>query len=139
VVYQDGSLLAQLGEADMRMPIANAMAWPTRIHSGVKPIDLCQTAGLHFKALDAQRYPAFALGYQALQMGGTAPCVLNAANEVAVAAFLQHRIPFTAIATINRETLAQAEWTPADHFEGILECDQQARRLAQHLIDQHFF
>lgn len=138
VVYQDGSLLAQLGEADMRIPIANTMAWPARINSGVKPVDLCQTPGLDFKALDAQRYPAFQLGFQALHMGGTAPCVLNAANEVAVAAFLQHRIPFTAIATINRETVAQAEFTKADHFEAIFECDQHARRLAQRLIHQHF-
>lgn len=138
VVYQDGSSLAQLGEADMRIPIANAMAWPDRIDSGVKALDLCQSDGLHFKALDEQRYPAFHLGYLALQMGGTAPCVLNAANEIAVDAFLNRRIPFTAIASINRDTLAQANISQAKHFEAIIDSDQQARRLAQQFITQHF-
>lgn len=137
VVYNDGSQLAQLGEPDMRIPIANALAWPQRLLSGAKSLDLCQTGALQFKTVDPVRYPGFDLGYEALRLGGTAPCILNAANEIAVAAFLMGRMPFTHIATLCREALQCIAAGPANHFDTILATDHETRRWAEQTIQLH--
>ena len=134
VVYLDGSQLAQLGEPDMRIPIANAMAWPTRMASGAKMLDLCATEALSFKAIDPVRYPSFSLGYEALQLGGTAPCLLNAANEVAVDAFLRGKIRFTDISQLNHQTLSAIASTPAHDFATILGADAEARAYVQQCL-----
>lgn len=132
VAYQDGSLLAQLGEADMRIPIANVLAWPERVPSGAKNLDLCQHH-LTFKAMDLERYPAFALGYQALKLGGSAPCILNAANEIAVEAFLQRHIPFTAIARLVEHALHHIPAVSVGDFDTLLAVDQQTRAYVTEL------
>ncbi len=134
VAYTDGSLLAQLGEPDMRIPIANALAWPERMASGVKPLDLLQAGTLSFKALDPIRYPAFSLGYEALTLGGTAANIINAANERAVAAFLSHKIPFTAIAQLTREALNAIPIQAASDFDTIIGIDLQARAFIDQCI-----
>ncbi|MDR0996532.1 MAG: 1-deoxy-D-xylulose-5-phosphate reductoisomerase, partial [Zoogloeaceae bacterium] len=124
VEYADGSFLAQLGTPDMRVPIAHALAFPERFASGVKALDLFALANLSFERPDRQRFPCLQLAFEALKTGGTAPAILNAANEVAVAAFLAEKIPFGDIARINAETLAQTPATPADTLEAILSADQ---------------
>src|SRR5690606_9205393 len=98
--YADGSVIAQLGNPDMRTPIAHAMAWPERIEAGVRPLDLFEVARLDFERPDLQRFPCLALAFDALRAGGAAPAVLNAANEEAVAAFLERRIGFLDIARV---------------------------------------
>lgn len=127
VVFADGSQLAQLGEPDMRTPIAHAMHWPERFASGVKTLDLAQAKELSFKAIDPLRYPAFRLGYDALHHGGTAPCILNAANEIAVAAFLNQQIRFNDIAYLNESALNTLSAMPARDFETIMAADAQTR------------
>jgi len=130
VQYIDGSVLAELGNPDMRTPIAHALAWPERIAAGVAPLDLPAIARLDFEAPDLQRFPCLALAYQALRAGGTAPAVLNAANEVAVAAFLDGRLPFLAIADLIEATLAGVASTPARELADVFEADQLARVFA---------
>ena len=130
VEYVDGSVLAQLGQPDMRTPIAHALAWPARMSSGVSPLDLIATGRLDFEAPDFARFPCLRLAYEALATGGTAMAVLNAANEVAVEAFLAGQIPFTAIARVNEATLAACELTPADSLERVVAADAAARREA---------
>jgi len=135
VQYQDGSVLAELGNPDMRTPIAHALAWPRRIHSGVSPLDLFSTDPLAFRPVERDRFPCLDLAYQAAKIGGAAPAVLNAANEVAVAAFLAEQIRFTEIPVlVNRtlEKLGSAE-IAEDDLEALLAIDQQARRFAKHL------
>gem|GEM_PF-268137 len=105
VEYRDGSVLAQLGNPDMRIPISHALGWPERIDSGAGSLDLMAIGSLQFEAPEPARYPCLQLAYDAMQAGGTAPALLNAANEVAVQAFLERRIPFTAIARVIRDTL----------------------------------
>ena len=131
VEYVDGSVLAQLGNPDMRTPIAYALGYPERIESGVSALDLFQIARLDFEAPDLQRFPCIALAYAALRAGGSAPAVLNAANEVAVAAFLQRQLPFQSIAHVIEHTLASVSNTAVDTLEQVLAVDALARQVAQ--------
>lgn len=131
VDYVDGSVLAQLGNPDMRTPIAHALAWPERIDSGVSPLDLFGIARLDFQAPDEQRFPCLRLARQAAEAGGSAPAMLNAANEVAVAAFLERRIRFTEIAVIIDEVLNREAATPVESLDVVLEADRRAREAAQ--------
>ncbi|ROR32220.1 1-deoxy-D-xylulose-5-phosphate reductoisomerase [Inmirania thermothiophila] len=130
VEYVDGSVLAQLGNPDMRTPIAQALGWPERIEAGVEALDLVRAGRLDFRAPDPGRYPCLGLAYAAQRAGGTAPAILNAANEVAVAAFLGGRLPFTAIAEVIEDTLAAVPAGPADSLEAVLEADRRAREHA---------
>jgi 1-deoxy-D-xylulose-5-phosphate reductoisomerase len=130
VEYVDGSVLAELGHPDMRTPIAQALALPDRVESGVPPLELAKLAGLAFEAPDYTRFPALPLAYEALAAGGTAPAILNAANEVAVAAFLDGAIRFTDIAAVCAATLAGVTARPATSFEDALAADGEARRVA---------
>jgi len=131
VDYADGSVLAQMGNPDMRTPIANTLAWPQRIDSGVEPLDLVKAGRLDFTQADFARFPCLALAYQALKAGGTSTAILNAANEVAVEAFLNRQVKFTDIARIIADVLESVELTAADSLEHILAADQMARKVAQ--------
>ncbi len=135
VDYLDGSMLAQLGNPDMRTPIAQALAFPTRIDSGVSPLDLLQVARLDFEPPDESRFPCLRLAREALTAGAGAPCVLNAANEVAVAAFLDRRIGFTEIAEVVDHTL-QTLGVPAASrtIDDALALDRQARSFADRQV-----
>lgn len=135
VEYVDGSILAQMGNPDMRTPIAHALAYPERIASGVAPLDLFQVARLDFEAPDPERFPCLHLAYQALERGGTAPAMLNAANEVAVEAFLQRRLPFMGISRLIAQVLEQLPQQAADTLSDVLEADRQARHQARNLLD----
>lgn len=135
VDYVDGSVLAQMGNPDMRTPIANALAWPERIDSGVAPLDLVAAGRLDFSAADHQHFPCLALAYQALRAGGTSTAILNAANEIAVDAFLKHQIKFTQIPLIIEQVLAKVPPSSGDTLEQVLADDQQARRVAEDLVN----
>jgi 1-deoxy-D-xylulose-5-phosphate reductoisomerase len=135
VSYADGSVLAQLGNPDMRTPIAYGLAYPERMHAGVSPLDLTRAGALTFETPDLVRFPCLGLAFDALRAGGVAPVVLNAANEVAVDTFLQGRIRFTDIARIVGEVLGQASQGSAETLEGLLDADQDARRRAVALLD----
>ena len=130
VEYSDGSVLAQLGNPDMRTPIAHAMAWPRRIESGVKKLSLSEIAQLNFEKPDPDRFPCLELARQALAEGGTATAILNAANEVAVGEFLGGHIRYTEIAEVVNQTLEGVASRPADTLEQILYADKQAREYA---------
>ncbi len=130
VEYVDGSVLAELGHPDMRTPIAQALALPERIESGVPPLELAKLAGLSFEEPDPTRFPALPLAYEALAAAGTAPAILNAANEVAVAAFLGGAIRFTDIAAACAATLARVPVRPATSFDDALAADDEARSVA---------
>lgn len=134
VDYLDGSVLAQLGNPDMRTPIAHALAWPDRITSGVTPLDLFKIGHLDFMQPDEQRFPCLRLAKEAIKTKGTAPAILNAANEVAVAAFLNEQIKFTMIKQVIAETLNKLAVTDASTLELILTADSQARRFATSYI-----
>ncbi|MGL6043524.1 MAG: 1-deoxy-D-xylulose-5-phosphate reductoisomerase [Sandaracinobacteroides sp.] len=134
VEYVDGSVLAQLGPADMRVPIAHALAWPERIATPVERLDLAKTGRLDFEEADRKRFPGLALAEAALAQGKCRPCVLNAANEEAVAAFLAGRIGFLAIADVVGETLAALSARCLDILEDVAEVDRTARDSAQHYI-----
>lgn len=136
VEYVDGSVLAQLGNPDMRTPIAYALGYPERIESGVSALDLFKIARLDFEAPDVERFPCIALAYAALRAGGSAPAVLNAANEVAVSAFLEHQLPYQAIATVIEHTLSSIAISPVDTLEQVLAADAQARQVAQEQIQR---
>ncbi|MCJ8169737.1 1-deoxy-D-xylulose-5-phosphate reductoisomerase [Atopomonas sediminilitoris] len=131
VDYVDGSVLAQMGNPDMRTPIAHALAWPARIDSGVAPLDLLQVAHLDFAAPDMQRFPCLRLAREAAQAGGTAPALINAANEVAVEAFLAERLAFMHIPQLVERVLEQVATRPVTSLECVLEADRQAREAAQ--------
>jgi len=133
VSYDDGSVIAQLGNPDMRTPIANALAWPERINSGVEPLDLSQVGRLDFTLADDRRYPCLALARQAWRQGGDSMAVLNAANEVAVALFLQRKIRFTEISRLINEVMERTASGPANDLNAILEADSRARDLAVEL------
>ena len=137
VDYVDGSVLAQLGNPDMRTPIAHALAWPERIDSGVSALDLLRIGQLEFQAPDDARFPCLHLAREAAEAGGTAPAMLNAANEVAVEAFLGRRIRFTEIASIIADVLEQEAVGAAGCLDDVLMADQQARRLAGDWLDRH--
>jgi len=134
VEYADGSVLAQMGNPDMRTPIAHALAWPERIDSGVSSLDLFEIARLDFEAPDCQRFPCLSLAYQAIEQGGTAPAILNAANEVAVAAFLDRRVGFTAIPKIIESTLSVIPAIETQNLDELLAVDVQARAIAEQQI-----
>jgi len=135
VDYIDGSVLAQLGNPDMRTPIAQALAFPERIESGVAPLDLLQIARLDFYPPDSTRFPCLTLARHAIEAGGTAPALLNGANEVAVEAFLHGRIGFTAIATIIEQVLQHEPACAVKELETVLQADQRARLCAQKQIE----
>lgn len=130
VSYRDGSVLAQLGNPDMRTPIAHALGWPDRVSSGVPAVDLAAIGRLDFEPPDLERFPCLALGRQALEAGGTTTAILNGANEVAVGAFLEGRIIFTDIAGIIEDTLASVAVLPGDTLDEVLESDREARSAA---------
>jgi len=130
VQYVDGSVVAELGNPDMRTPIAHALAWPERIAAGVAPLDLPALAQLNFEQPDFARFPCLALAYRALHAGGNAAATLNAANEVAVAAFLAGRLPFLAIADIIAATLDARPVEDMPDLATILAADDRARRVA---------
>lgn len=130
VSYVDGSILAQLGHPDMRTPIAYGLGYPKRIASGVKPLNLIDVAKLEFEAPDMVRFPCLRLAYEVLAVGGTAPAILNAANEVAVAAFLAKQIHFLQISTVIEAILNHLPAMPVASIEHLIEVDQQARVLA---------
>ena len=127
VAYNDGSVLAQMGNPDMRTPIANALAWPERISSGVEPLDLIQVSQLNFEEADESRFPCLALARAAFSQGGTSTAILNAANEIAVESFLAERIRFTEIAELIEKTLEKVAPQPVDDLQTILQDDQRAR------------
>nr|WP_313055893.1 1-deoxy-D-xylulose-5-phosphate reductoisomerase [Pseudomonas lopnurensis] len=137
VDYVDGSVLAQLGNPDMRTPIAHALAWPERIDSGVSALDLLRIGRLDFQAPDDQRFPCLRHARSAAQAGGTSPAMLNAANEVAVEAFLNRRIRFTEIASIIDDVLNREASVPTHCLEDVLTADSRARELAGHWLSRH--
>ena len=137
VDYVDGSVLAQLGNPDMRTPIANALAWPQRIDSGVPPLDLFAVARLDFQAPDEQRFPCLRLARQAAEAGNSAPAMLNAANEVAVAAFLDGRVRYLEIASIIEEVLNLEPVVAVNDLEAVFTADGKARELAEHWLHRH--
>ena len=134
VEYQDGSVLAQLGIPDMKIPIAYALSYPERIALGLKPLNLWQCSDLEFYEPDFTRFPALRLAFEALERGGTSSAVLNAANEVAVAAFLDMRISFPQISTIVEETMSSLENGQDLDLAVLIEADGEARKLAESLI-----
>jgi 1-deoxy-D-xylulose-5-phosphate reductoisomerase len=134
VDYVDGSVLAQLGNPDMRTALAYGLAWPERIDSGVAPLDLAALARFDFEAPDLEAFPGLALAFAALRRGGTAPAILNAANEVAVAAFLAGRLPFLGIPALIEATLSAQPAEPADDLAVLMACDRRARRRAEELL-----
>ncbi|MDA8415905.1 MAG: 1-deoxy-D-xylulose-5-phosphate reductoisomerase [Betaproteobacteria bacterium] len=135
VAYQDGSLLAQLGHTDMRVPISHALAWPERHTSGVPLLDLTTTGPLTFLPLDRHRFPSVDLAEQAIRAGGSAPAVLNAANEVAVAAFLEGRLGFRDIPYIIAATLEQDHFGDVADLDSLIDVDVRARVSAAHQIE----
>lgn len=136
VRYVDGSVMAQLGQPDMRTPIAYGLAWPERIEAGVAPLNLAQLAALSFSEPDLQRFPCLGLAFAAAQSGGVAPAVLNAANEIAVGAFLDGGLPYLQIPVIVEKTLNAIQNCPVDSLELILDVDARARRVAQGFIGE---
>ena len=134
VEYVDGSILAQLGNPDMRTPIAHALGWPERIVSGVQSLDLVAAARLDFEAPDLARFPALGLARAAAEAGGTAPAALNAANEVAVAAFLAGRLGFPGIPRVIESVLERHRNGPASALAAVLEADRWARELAETML-----
>ncbi|WP_296702726.1 1-deoxy-D-xylulose-5-phosphate reductoisomerase [Thiocapsa sp. UBA6158] len=136
VQYQDGSVLAQLGNPDMRTPIAHALGWPARLDAGVAPLDLFKVGQLNFEEPDLARFPCLGLAFKAARQGGTAPAILNAANEIAVAAFLDRRLDLPGIAAVVDATL---EALPNEDVAGqdlafLLDVDRRARERAEHLV-----
>jgi len=134
VEYADGSVLAQLGNPDMRTALAYALAWPERVDAGVAPLDLIAAGRLDFEAPDRETFACLDLAYGALDAGGSAPIVLNAANEEAVAAFLDGRLPFLAIADVIESALESTPSAPVDTLADVVDVDLTARRVAQRMI-----
>lgn len=134
VGFRDGALLAQLGWPDMRVPISYAMAYPDRLEGALPALDLSQAGKLHFEAPDHQRFPALDLAYQAIRAGGAAACILNAANEEAVAAFLDRRLPFGGIYQAVDHSLQALGSLDAGSLEAVEHADQQARLAARRFI-----
>ncbi len=137
VAYNDGSVLAQMGNPDMRTPIANALAWPQRISSGVEPLDLLQVSQLDFGVADENRFPCIGLAREAFRQGGTSMAILNAANEVAVENFLDHRIKFTEIPRLIEATLEHIKSNSANNLDVVLEDDARARNYVNQRLKQH--
>ena len=135
VAYSDGSVLAQMGRPDMRTPIAYTLAWPRRMAAPVERLDLVEVGQLTFEAPDSTRFPALRLSRQALQIGGSAPTILNAANEVAVQGFLDGRLGFLDIAEVVERTLERMPVAPLNRLEDVWQMDNEARRIAIDLFD----
>ena len=135
VEYRDGSTLAQLGPSDMRVPIASVLAWPQRMDTPCAPLDLAALGELTFRAPDEDRFPATRIARQAAEAGGAAPCVLNAANEVAVAAFLAGKLSFTRIALEVEATLARYAPSAPLVLGDVIEIDAEARRIAAQFLE----
>ena len=138
VEYPDGSVLAQLGNPDMRTALAQALAWPERIDSGVPALDLQQLRQLNFEAPDRETFRCLDLAYRALASGGTAPIILNAANEIAVDAFLAGTLPFLAIDEVIEATLAALPASAASDLESLIYADLTARKEAQRMMQRSF-
>ena len=136
VEYVDGSVLAQMGNPDMRTPIAYALGWPARCESGVEPLDLFAIQRLDFEPPDIERFPCLRLARAAMSAGGTATAILNAANEAAVAAFLDERIPFTMIPILIEKTLENISCRPAENLDIVLEDDAASRRYVDEIVTQ---
>ncbi|HEX5091457.1 MAG TPA: 1-deoxy-D-xylulose-5-phosphate reductoisomerase [Burkholderiales bacterium] len=140
VEYEDGSVIAQLSHPDMRVPIAHALGFPERIDSGARQLDLAALGSLSFERPDGARFPCLRLAYAALQAGGASPAILNAANEVAVEAFLAGRLRFTAIATVIEETMSRVAGGPAESLAAVMHADARGRHAARtavsHLMDR---
>ena len=134
VSYSDGSVLAQMGNPDMRTPIAYGLAWPDRLDSGVAALDLVSIGQLDFASVDEVKFPCVALARQAIDAGGTAPAILNAANEIAVAAFLEGRLPYLAIPQVIAGVMEQSAIVAASTLEMVLQADAEARTRAESLI-----
>ncbi len=130
VEYEDGSVLAQLGNPDMRTPIAHAMGWPERVPSGVDMLDIVAVGQLNFERPDFERFPCLRLGIEAVRAGGTSSAILNAANEVSVQAFLEGRLRFTHIPQIIQTTLEDVSSNPAETLDRVLDDDRRAREFA---------
>ncbi len=135
VSYEDGSVLAQMGRPDMRTPIAHCLAWPERIQSGVEPLNFFDLAGLHFEKPDTSRFPLLRLAFEAQRAGGTAPTILNAANEIAVEAFLSGSVAFLQLSQVVEETLSRSKISPAVDLTTIIDADKNARETATNLIN----
>jgi len=133
VQYQDGSIVAQLGSPDMRTPIAYALSWPERIAAGAPALDFAKLASLTFEAPDTARFPCLRLAFEAIRHGGDAPAILNAANEVAVAAFLAGKIGFTRIPELIERALAKLAGSASDSLDALLARDQETRLW----VEQH--
>jgi len=138
VDYVDGTVLAQMGNPDMRIPIAHSMAWPERFDSGVAPLNIFDVGRMDFEEPNLERFPCLRLAYEAIHAGGIMPTVLNAANEIAVDAFLNERVRFTDIPVIIERCMQQFEVRPADTLDIILDVDQQARTVSKQIIQNHF-
>jgi 1-deoxy-D-xylulose-5-phosphate reductoisomerase len=136
VEYVDGSVLAQLGSPDMRIPIAHTLAWPERMDTPAERLELARIGSLSFEAPDTGRFPALRAAREALEAGGAAPIVLNAANEEAVAAFLDRRISFLAIVSTVEEALARTNAAGPRSIAEVIDIDRQARALAQSLMSE---
>lgn len=134
VRYADGSVLAQLGTPDMRTPIAHAMAYPQRVNSGVEALDFCRIGSLTFAEPERERYPCLYLAIEAFDAGQAATTALNAANEIAVAAFLQQQIRFTDIAAVNRQVVERLALQEPTCIEAVLDIDRQARAAAEERV-----
>ncbi|MZR61941.1 1-deoxy-D-xylulose-5-phosphate reductoisomerase [Alcanivorax sp. DP30] len=136
VAYRDGSVLAQMGTPDMRTPIACGLSWPERVESGAQRLDFSQLAGLNFERPDTSRFPCLALARAAMETGGTATAVLNAANEEAVAAFLAGKLDFMGIPAVVEQTLAKQHAPQCVDVDAVMDIDRQARNLACRLIKE---
>lgn len=134
VEWVDGSVIAQISPNDMRFPILYALTHPERVQTPMPKLDLASLGKLELEPLDERRYPAVTLAYAALRAGGTAPAVLNAANEVAVAAFLEGKIPYRSLVPVVERVLADHPVSPASTLEAVLEADREARRRAADLV-----
>jgi len=135
VEYQDGAVLAQLGIPDMQTPIAYALSWPDRLPLNLKPLDLCETGTLNFSEPDLQKFPCLALAYQASEAGGSAPAVMNAANEVAVEAFLSGQLAFLKIPQLIEKVLENHRSEKLTTIDQVLCADLQGRDSARELIN----
>jgi 1-deoxy-D-xylulose-5-phosphate reductoisomerase len=136
VEYVDGSVLAQLGNPDMRTPIAQALAFPERIPSGVDFVDLFKIGRLDFEAPDFTRFPALKLAYAALRAGGTAAAILNAANEVAVESFLNNRLSFLGMTSVIEQTMSEVACAAVESLEQIFDVDAHARTVARRYVER---
>ena len=134
VDYVDGTVLAQMGNPDMRIPIAHAMAWPERFESGAEPLNIFDVERLDFETPDLDRFPCLRLAYEAIDAGGIMPTVLNAANEIAVDAFLNEKIPFTGIPVVIERCMEKFTADDANSLDLILQADEQARDISEQII-----